>query len=201
MADQNNTSFELDAGKLLVTLHLAAAQAVPNSIAINTGVEDPPAKPDPANPGKSTFDTSSKDGYQVGMVKQLSYKVQIDLQQDKQLAKAYDAYKKAEAQQQRESLVPVHMPSFAAWLLEDDGLLSKSKDEDDAAASKAGAPEDKGKEDADGDSAGALLDGTDAYKAAIELIKLYEQYIAQCDAGFKDATAKYKELEDAIADC
>ena len=45
MANENDVSFELDAGKLLATLHLAAAQAIPNSIAINTGIIDPQAKP------------------------------------------------------------------------------------------------------------------------------------------------------------
>jgi hypothetical protein len=47
MANENDVSFELDAGKLLATLHLAAAQAIPNSIAINTGIIDPQAKPNP----------------------------------------------------------------------------------------------------------------------------------------------------------
>lgn len=198
MANENNTSFELDAGKLLATLHLAAAAAVPNSVSLNTGIVNPAAKPDPANPGKTEFNLDG-DEYQIGIsnfTTPLTYSCQIDLTKDKKLAKAYEEFKKAEEKDNKQKNESVKLMSFSEFLLLEDnkeagsdkGILDKDKDAQDK--------DNKGDKEKNNEQQtnNMLIKDTESYKKALELIEIYNDYIKNCKA------EKFKQLAKLIND-
>jgi len=72
--------FQININQLIGKLHLAGQQQIPNTVVINTGVVNPTANPDPANPGNTTFSTASKTGeYQIAFARMMVYQPQIDV--------------------------------------------------------------------------------------------------------------------------
>lgn len=87
MANPNDVSFEIDAGKALAKLHLAGASVVSNRVQVlNSGIQDQKdfSKPDPENPQKTQFDLGNRTGeYQAAVVPIknyfVSYQCRIDI--------------------------------------------------------------------------------------------------------------------------
>lgn len=144
MADFNPV-FEIDSGALLAKLHLAGAQQAPNAVIVNTGVENPPDKPDPANLGKTKFVLDSKTGsYQVAAISWMAFKPKIVPEKleelaklEKQLADAYEkAGKSLEAGGEEDEKKSSSEPEEKDNRKEEDAhskesLTAKTKDEDD----------------------------------------------------------------------
>lgn len=218
MANKNDTLFEVNAGKLLATLHLAASQAIPNSIAINSGIENPQSKPNPEKPDKTTFNVNNKSGkYQLGIVsstKTLAYRIQLDPTKDEILTKAYDEFKKAEEKDaskndtKNESIKKII--SFEEYLLteeaengSDKGLLDKdkdnnkdnSKDNKNAETNKNDDSKNDKKDTNDESSDDMISEDSESYKKAQDVIKEYNRYCSKCKS------KKFVEFKKQLDEC
>ena len=72
--------FQIDINQLIGKLHLAGQQQIPNTVVINTGIVNPTASPDPANPGNVRFTTENKTGeYQIAFARKLIYQPEVDV--------------------------------------------------------------------------------------------------------------------------
>ena len=208
MANKNDTLFEVNAGKLLATLHLAASQAIPNSIVINSGIENPQSKPNPEKPDKTTFNVNNKSGkYQLGLVsstKKLTYRIQLDPTKDEILTKAYDEFKKAEEKDaskndaKNESIKKII--SFEEYLLNeeaengsDKGLLDKDKD--NSKDNKNDDSTDDKKDTNDKSSGDMISEDSESYKKAQDIIKEYNRYCSKCKS------KKFVEFKKQLDEC
>ena len=94
--------FQININQLIGKLHLAGQQQIPNTVVINTGVINPTASPDPANPGDTKFSTSSKTGeYQVAFAKKFIYKPEIDVTVNPKYIEAEELKKKQDEEKDK----------------------------------------------------------------------------------------------------
>ena len=176
MANLNDSLFEINAGKILAKLHLAAQQAIPNSIAINTGIVNPVAKADPENPGNVDFNLDNKSGeYQFAVLKLLQYHVPIDLSKNKKLA---ELQKKLEKAKEKDKKNGKDKHSDAK-------LTAKTKDEDDK----------------DKDTEGEVDKNSEAYKVQQEILKEFASYnlkdYKESKDNFEESTESFKQAVEA----
>ena len=97
--------FQIDINQLIGKLHLAGQQQIPNTVVINTGIVNPTAKPDPANPSDTKFSTASKSGeYQIAFARKLIYKPQIDVTANPKYKEAEKLKEKAKADKEKQTV-------------------------------------------------------------------------------------------------
>lgn len=182
MANSNDAVFQIDAGKILAKLHLAGQQAIPNSIPINTGIENPVAKADPKNLGNTEFNLDNKTGeYQFAVMKLLKYQVLIDLKKNKNLEKLQKDLEKAieeDAKKTEKGGKDKHA---------DAKLTDKTKDEDDKESDKEDGED--GEEQVDKNSK--------TYKVQQEILKEYASYKLK---EYKEDKENFKESLKSFID-
>lgn len=205
MAEQSKPFFNIDAKKILATLHLAGQSQVTiegsNQSIINTAIKNPVNKGDPAKLGNTEFDFSS-DTYQVASGHLMQYKLPIVLELNKDLATAYEEFKKLDEdnkkqlEKNKQKNESINTMSFSDYLLleandeegADKGLLDKNEN------NKKDDNNDNNEESSDS-SVIAKATNEKLYAAAEKLITIYGEYaaIAKNNKKFVDLTKLIEE--------